>query len=375
MRWGSRPFLSNDSLCFSCIHSFIYPCTHSFIASQCESAQLGLTPPTLSRLGGALWERLLPPSLPSPLPFPGRGTRDLKGLSTEVPPPFPTRLEGSHHGMVELSFLLTTPPIHHPVSFTVFGCCFQFYQRVLPACMHHSASASVQLSETTSCQHAALNRCCCCGCWHHHRWWWWWRQRRWRCCVVLQNALWTMKDETPRCSLAVALTSKPHLSHQDFFASTNRIGCSVRSDITEASLCVFFSSSSASSSPAAKWPPNDADFGNAISSEMHGSDSRFCVTCTPVVGRTALDCNWLVFQQGCSLEGQSAVLENDYDATPDHSELEEAWWEKAKLGVGSCVFMTPRIAQNLSSVYRNKNNCDENISNSKIQIQFFRHIH
>uniref|UniRef100_A0A667ZVS5 G protein-coupled receptor kinase interacting ArfGAP 2b n=1 Tax=Myripristis murdjan TaxID=586833 RepID=A0A667ZVS5_9TELE len=37
------------------------------------------------RLGGVLWGRLLPPSLPSPLPCPGRGMRDLKGLSTEVP--------------------------------------------------------------------------------------------------------------------------------------------------------------------------------------------------------------------------------------------------------------------------------------------------
>lgn len=151
------------------------------------------------------------------------------------PAPSPTRLEGSHHGMVELSFLLTTPPIHHPVSLTVSGCCFQFYRCVLPACMHHSASASVQLSETTSCWHAARNDGCCCCHWHHHRWWW---RRRYR--VVLQNALWTMKDETPRCLLAVALTSKPQLSHQDFFASTNRISCSVRSDVTEASLCVFF---------------------------------------------------------------------------------------------------------------------------------------
>lgn len=116
-------------------------------------------------------------------------------------------------------------------------------------------------------------------------------------------------------------------------------------------VCVFFFSSSASSAPVAKWPPNDAHFGNAISPEMHDSDSRFCVTCTSVVGRTtALDCNWLVFQQGCSLEGQSAVLENDYDATPDHSELEEAWWEKPTLYVSSCVSMTPRIAQNLRAV-------------------------
>lgn len=37
----------------------------------------------LSRLVGVLWGRLLPPFLPSPLPSPGRGMRDLEGLSTE----------------------------------------------------------------------------------------------------------------------------------------------------------------------------------------------------------------------------------------------------------------------------------------------------
>ena len=39
----------------------------------------------LSRLGGVLWGRLRPPSLPSPPPCSGRGTRDLEGLSTRVP--------------------------------------------------------------------------------------------------------------------------------------------------------------------------------------------------------------------------------------------------------------------------------------------------
>lgn len=77
-----------------------------------------------------------------------------------------------------------------------------------------------------------------------------------------------------------------------------------------------FYTSSASSAPA-------ADFANSVSPEMHGSDSQSCVTCTSTAHRTTLDSEWLVFQQGCSLEGQSAVLENDYDATPDHSELEE----------------------------------------------------
>lgn len=83
-------FLSNDPLFF--MHSLIF-FMHSFI--HCILLWVGSTwfdptpqpPPALSRLGGALWGRLLPPSLPSPLPFPGRGTTDLKGLSTEVLPP------------------------------------------------------------------------------------------------------------------------------------------------------------------------------------------------------------------------------------------------------------------------------------------------
>ncbi|XP_010785043.1 ARF GTPase-activating protein GIT2-like [Notothenia coriiceps] len=29
-------------------------------------------------------------------------------------------------------------------------------------------------------------------------------------------------------------------------------------------------------------------------------------------------------RRGCSLEGQSMMLENDYDTTPNHSEMEEA---------------------------------------------------
>lgn len=131
--------------CFSCIHS----CSHSFVASHCESAQLGLTPPpALSRLGGALWGRLLPPSLPSPLPFPGRGMTDLKGLSTEVLPlPLPVWRAATIGWWNSPSW--APQPSTTLLAFTVCGC-FQFCQCVLPACMHHSASASVQLSETTS---------------------------------------------------------------------------------------------------------------------------------------------------------------------------------------------------------------------------------
>lgn len=58
---------------------------HAFIHSlHLSMSMLNLVWP-LSRLGGVLWGRLLPPSLPSPLPCPGRGMRDLEGLSTEVP--------------------------------------------------------------------------------------------------------------------------------------------------------------------------------------------------------------------------------------------------------------------------------------------------
>lgn len=222
------------------MHSFIHLSMHSFI--HCISVWVGSTwfdPPHPFQIGrgplGTAASSL--PTFPSSLSWSwDERSQRVKYWS---PAPFPHSSRGQPPRDGGTLLPLDHPTHHHPVSFTVFGCCFQFYQRVLPACMHHSASASVQLSETTSCRRAALNRRCCCGCWHHHRWWWWW-QRRWRCCVELQNALWTMKDETPRCSLAVALTSKPHLSHQDFFASTNRIGCSVRSDITEASLCVCF---------------------------------------------------------------------------------------------------------------------------------------
>lgn len=54
---------------------------------------LNLVWPPLSRLGGVLWGRLRPPSLPSPLPCPGRGMSGLEGLSTEVPSPPPVQTQ------------------------------------------------------------------------------------------------------------------------------------------------------------------------------------------------------------------------------------------------------------------------------------------
>uniref|UniRef100_A0A8C5DJJ4 ARF GTPase-activating protein GIT2-like n=1 Tax=Gouania willdenowi TaxID=441366 RepID=A0A8C5DJJ4_GOUWI len=50
--------------------------------------------------GRVLWERPLPPSLPSPLPCRGRGMRDLEGLSTEAP----LRLRDSHGGSESFDF-------------------------------------------------------------------------------------------------------------------------------------------------------------------------------------------------------------------------------------------------------------------------------
>lgn len=167
---------------------------HSFI--RCISVWVGSTWfDPLSRLGGVLWGRLLPPSLPSPLPCPGRGTRDLKGLSTEAPPPLD--LEAATMGWWKPSLLLT--PVSSP----------SLYQYGLPACMHHSASASVQLSELLLAHSQPEIRAAVA----HQRWWW---------CVVLQNALWMIRRlranpvkwrwsaSSPVCLLLLALISKAH---------------------------------------------------------------------------------------------------------------------------------------------------------------------
>lgn len=169
---------------------------HSFI--HCISVWVGSTWfDPLSRLGGVLWGRLLPPSLPSPLPCPGRGTRDLKGLSTEAPPP---RSRGSHHGMVE-----TVPPLDPRV--------FPLSLPVWPACMHAPQCLCLSSAlRTTSCPLTAWNKGCC-GSLQHQRWWW---------CVVLQNALWMIRRlranpvkwrwnaSSPVCLLLLALKSKAH---------------------------------------------------------------------------------------------------------------------------------------------------------------------
>lgn len=92
----------------------------------------------LSRLGGVLWGLLLPPSLPSPLPSPGRGMRDLEGLSTEVP----LGSEAAPRGWWQPSPSLTS---QSSLSWPVF--LNLFFLPVSPACMHPSVSAWVQLPE------------------------------------------------------------------------------------------------------------------------------------------------------------------------------------------------------------------------------------
>lgn len=119
-------------------HAFIHLFMHSFI--HCISLWVGSTwfdPPTLSRLGGALWGRLLLPSLPSPLPFPGRGTTDLKGLSTEVLPPLPTLWSWGQPPRDGGTLI----PLDHPThpSPCVFHCLLFLLFSVVPvcpACMH-----------------------------------------------------------------------------------------------------------------------------------------------------------------------------------------------------------------------------------------------
>lgn len=58
--------------------------SHFYLPVHLITSMLNLVWP-LSRLGGDLWGPLLPPSLPSPLPCPGRGMKDLEGLSTALP--------------------------------------------------------------------------------------------------------------------------------------------------------------------------------------------------------------------------------------------------------------------------------------------------
>lgn len=64
---------------------FVHPCLIVFVDSCVSSRGCSTWSDPLSRLGGDLWGRLRPPSLPSPLPCPGRGMKDLEGLSTALP--------------------------------------------------------------------------------------------------------------------------------------------------------------------------------------------------------------------------------------------------------------------------------------------------
>lgn len=140
---------------------------HSLIYSlHLITSMLNLVWP-LFRLGGVLWGRLLPPSLPSPLPCPGRGMRDLEGLSTEVPLGF----TGSPPGMVK-----TVPPLLDPTVFSLLSLlnCFIFYQYRLPACLHAPQCLCFSSTNWTTpafCPQETFNQSCFSSS-QHQRWWW-----------------------------------------------------------------------------------------------------------------------------------------------------------------------------------------------------------
>lgn len=100
--------------------------SHFYLPVHLITSMLNLVWP-LSRLGGDLWGRLLPPSLPSPLPCPGRGMKDLEGLSTALPLGWeaaPPR-DGEDH-----------PPLWPPQSSLHSPLCISFFLVVWPACLH-----------------------------------------------------------------------------------------------------------------------------------------------------------------------------------------------------------------------------------------------
>lgn len=164
----------------------------------------------LSRLGGVLWGRLLPPSLPSPLPCPGRGMSDLEGLSTWVPLGSEAAPGDGETCPPAWSHSLLSPDL-----------CLQtaLYQYRLPACMHHSASASVQLSgqlwmftwaKAAMVKAKVMMRCC----------------TRESCLIDQTEESNIYERKITMCLLVTATDKCTHSKHQDFFASTNRIHCS-----------------------------------------------------------------------------------------------------------------------------------------------------
>lgn len=118
----------------------------------------------LSRLGGVLWGRLLPPSLPSPLPCPGRGMRDLEGLSTEVP----LGSEAAPRGRWKLSPCLTPQSsLSWPVSFKLLF----ISMACLPACTTVPLLQSSYLNNSSFLSAENLNQSCF-GSSQHQKWWW-----------------------------------------------------------------------------------------------------------------------------------------------------------------------------------------------------------
>lgn len=172
----------------------------------------------LFRLGGVLWGRLLPLSLPSPLPCPGRGMRDLEGLSTDVP----CGTEAAPGGWWKLSPCLT---LQSSLSWLMSLNCLLSVS-CLPACLY-----------------ACTQQCLCCSSviWtppaSSPQWTWteaslapvnsrrdhiWSRESRvkyaWKLAflkIVKKGLLVTVTKNTSHCLC------------QDFFASTNHTHCCI----------------------------------------------------------------------------------------------------------------------------------------------------
>lgn len=117
-------------------HSFIFSCTHSFIASQCESAQLGLTPPQPFQIGrgplGTAASSL--PTFPSSLSWSWDERSQRVKYWSLAPCPHLSRGQPPQNGG---TLLPLDHPTHPPPC--VFHCLVLLFFSVLPvcpACMH-----------------------------------------------------------------------------------------------------------------------------------------------------------------------------------------------------------------------------------------------
>lgn len=176
----------------------------------------------LSRLGGVLWGRLLPPSLPSPLPCPGRGMRDLEGLSTDVP----LDSEAAPGDGENFPPCLT---LQSSLSWPVFFKLPFISTSCLPACLHapHSASATFQSSEHlqlslqrawTGAASAPVTIRSDNEIWSREGWLIWSDSR------VNYSWKWIERLVT-KCLSVIATEKRTHSLCHDFFASTNHTHC------------------------------------------------------------------------------------------------------------------------------------------------------